>query len=71
MATTSVSTVLDKTSDSAAEVVSHFMSGEGVRFYTLLKTITQRWPTGIRQHPGGAMHTVGIERHQDRECDWS
>ncbi len=27
----------------------HHMHGpEGVRFYTRLKTLTQRWPTGIR-----------------------
>ena len=28
----------------------HYMHGpEGVRFYTRLKTITQRWPTGMRE----------------------
>jgi malonate-semialdehyde dehydrogenase (acetylating)/methylmalonate-semialdehyde dehydrogenase len=28
---------------------------EGVRFYTKLKTVTQRWPTGIR---AGAEYTM-------------
>jgi malonate-semialdehyde dehydrogenase (acetylating)/methylmalonate-semialdehyde dehydrogenase len=28
----------------------HYVHGpEGVRFYTRLKTITSRWPTGIRK----------------------
>ncbi len=37
----------------------HYMHGpEGVRFYTHLKTITSRWPTGIRQKPEFAMPTM-------------
>ena len=38
---------------------SHYMHGpEGVRFYTHLKTITSRWPTGIRQKAEFAMPTM-------------
>jgi malonate-semialdehyde dehydrogenase (acetylating)/methylmalonate-semialdehyde dehydrogenase len=38
----------------------HHMHGpEGVRFYTRLKTITTRWPTGIRQGPDFVMPTMG------------
>jgi malonate-semialdehyde dehydrogenase (acetylating)/methylmalonate-semialdehyde dehydrogenase len=37
----------------------HYMHGmEGVRFYTHLKTITSRWPTGIRQGADYAMPTT-------------
>ena len=37
----------------------HFMHGpEGVRFYTHLKTITSRWPTGIRQGAEFVMPTM-------------
>ena len=37
----------------------HYMHGlEGVRFYTHLKTITSRWPTGIRQGTEYAMPTM-------------
>ncbi len=32
---------------------------EGVRFYTKLKTVTARWPTGIR---GGAEFTMPVMR---------
>ncbi len=38
----------------------HHMHGpEGVRFYTRLKTITQRWPTGIRAGAQFTMPTLG------------
>jgi malonate-semialdehyde dehydrogenase (acetylating)/methylmalonate-semialdehyde dehydrogenase len=38
----------------------HHMHGpEGVRFYTRLKTITQRWPTGIRSGAQFTMPTLG------------
>ena len=40
----------------------HFMHGpEGVRFYTRLKTITTRWPSGIRQ--GAVFHFKGGGEH--------
>jgi len=32
---------------------------EGVRFYTRLKTVTARWPTGLRQGAEFAMPTLG------------
>ncbi len=38
----------------------HHMHGmEGVRFYTRLKTITTRWPGGIRSDPEFVMPTLG------------
>jgi malonate-semialdehyde dehydrogenase (acetylating)/methylmalonate-semialdehyde dehydrogenase len=38
----------------------HAMHGpEGVRFYTKLKTVTARWPTGIRS---GAEYTMPVAR---------
>lgn len=38
----------------------HHMHGpEGVRFYTRLKTITTRWPSGIRSDPEFVMPTMG------------
>jgi len=38
----------------------HAMYGpEGVRFYTRLKTITSRWPTGIRKGVDTSMPTLG------------
>jgi malonate-semialdehyde dehydrogenase (acetylating)/methylmalonate-semialdehyde dehydrogenase len=38
----------------------HHMHGpEGVRFYTRLKTITMRWPTGVRSDPEFVMPTMG------------
>jgi malonate-semialdehyde dehydrogenase (acetylating)/methylmalonate-semialdehyde dehydrogenase len=38
----------------------HHMHGpEGVRFYTRLKTITQRWPTGIRAGADFVIPTLG------------
>jgi malonate-semialdehyde dehydrogenase (acetylating)/methylmalonate-semialdehyde dehydrogenase len=38
----------------------HAMHGmEGVRFYTKLKTVTQRWPTGIRAGAEYTMPTMG------------
>ena len=38
----------------------HHMHGpEGVRFYTRLKTITTRWPTGVRSAPEFVMPTMG------------
>ena len=38
----------------------HHMHGpEGVRFYTRLKTITTRWPTGMRADPEFVMPTMG------------
>ena len=38
----------------------HHMHGqEGVRFYTRLKTITTRWPTGLRSDPELVMPTMG------------
>ena len=37
----------------------HYMHGpEGVRFYTRLKTITSRWPTGIRAGADFVMPTM-------------
>ena len=37
----------------------HSMHGpEGVRFYTKLKTITSRWPSGIRSNPEFVMPTM-------------
>ena len=38
----------------------HAMHGmEGVRFYTRIKTVTSRWPTGLRTDPQFAMPTTG------------
>jgi len=38
----------------------HAMHGpEGVRFYTLIKTVTARWPTGIRAGVDTTMPTLG------------
>jgi hypothetical protein len=38
----------------------HHMHGpEGVRFYTRLKTITTRWPTGMRAEAEFVMPTMG------------
>ncbi|MFV0333941.1 MAG: CoA-acylating methylmalonate-semialdehyde dehydrogenase [Tropicimonas sp.] len=38
----------------------HHMHGtEGVRFYTRLKTITTRWPSGLRTDPEFVMPTLG------------
>ena len=38
----------------------HHMHGpEGVRFYTRLKTITTRWPSGVRADPEFVMPTMG------------
>ncbi|MBB4301428.1 malonate-semialdehyde dehydrogenase (acetylating)/methylmalonate-semialdehyde dehydrogenase [Rhodobium orientis] len=38
----------------------HHMHGpEGVRFYTRLKTVTTRWPTGVRSDPEFVMPTLG------------
>lgn len=38
----------------------HHMHGmEGVRFYTRLKTITTRWPSGVRTDPEFVMPTLG------------
>ncbi|MCB1497755.1 MAG: CoA-acylating methylmalonate-semialdehyde dehydrogenase [Bauldia sp.] len=38
----------------------HHMHGpEGVRFYTRLKTITTRWPSGVRTDPEFVMPTMG------------
>ena len=38
----------------------HHMHGpEGVRFYTRLKTVTTRWPTGVRTDPEFVMPTLG------------
>jgi malonate-semialdehyde dehydrogenase (acetylating)/methylmalonate-semialdehyde dehydrogenase len=38
----------------------HHMHGpEGVRFYTRLKTITSRWPSGVRTDPEFVMPTMG------------
>jgi malonate-semialdehyde dehydrogenase (acetylating)/methylmalonate-semialdehyde dehydrogenase len=37
----------------------HIHGMEGVRFYTRLKTITARWPTGAR---GGAEYTMPTAR---------
>ncbi len=36
----------------------HMHGPEGVRFYTKLKTITSRWPSGIRQNPEFVMPTL-------------
>jgi malonate-semialdehyde dehydrogenase (acetylating)/methylmalonate-semialdehyde dehydrogenase len=38
----------------------HAMHGmEGVRFYTRIKTVTSRWPTGMRSDPQFTMPTLG------------
>ena len=37
----------------------HMHGAEGVRFYTRLKTITTRWPTGSRSDPEFVMPTLG------------
>jgi malonate-semialdehyde dehydrogenase (acetylating)/methylmalonate-semialdehyde dehydrogenase len=37
----------------------HMHGAEGVRFYTRLKTITTRWPTGVRSDPEFVMPTMG------------
>jgi malonate-semialdehyde dehydrogenase (acetylating)/methylmalonate-semialdehyde dehydrogenase len=38
----------------------HGMYGmEGFRFYTRLKTVTARWPTGMRTDPEFTMPTLG------------
>ena len=37
----------------------HIHGPEGVRFYTKLKTITTRWPTGMRADPDFVMPTLG------------
>jgi malonate-semialdehyde dehydrogenase (acetylating)/methylmalonate-semialdehyde dehydrogenase len=42
-----------------ASLFDHHMHGpEGVRFYTKLKTITSRWPTGIRAGAEFVMPTM-------------
>jgi malonate-semialdehyde dehydrogenase (acetylating)/methylmalonate-semialdehyde dehydrogenase len=38
---------------------THMHGPEGVRFYTRMKTITQRWPTGIRKGAEFTMPTLG------------
>jgi malonate-semialdehyde dehydrogenase (acetylating)/methylmalonate-semialdehyde dehydrogenase len=38
--------------------VDHMHGNEGVRFYTMLKTITTRWPTGIRSGADFVMPTM-------------
>lgn len=37
----------------------HVYGMEGVRFYTRYKTVTQRWPTGVRRGPEFQMPTLG------------
>ncbi len=37
----------------------HMHGAEGVRFYTRLKAITTRWPTGMRNDPEFVMPTMG------------
>ena len=37
----------------------HMHGAEGVRFYTRLKTITTRWPSGVRTDPEFVMPTMG------------
>ena len=38
----------------------HAMHGpEGIRFYTKIKTVTTRWPTGLREDPQFTMPTLG------------
>jgi malonate-semialdehyde dehydrogenase (acetylating)/methylmalonate-semialdehyde dehydrogenase len=37
----------------------HMHGAEGLRFYTKLKTITSRWPTGIRAGAEFVMPTMG------------
>ncbi|MEQ8923962.1 MAG: CoA-acylating methylmalonate-semialdehyde dehydrogenase [Marinovum algicola] len=37
----------------------HMHGAEGVRFYTRLKTITTRWPSGVRNDPEFVMPTMG------------
>ena len=40
--------------------IHHAVYGpEGVRFYTRLKTVTSRWPTGIRTGVDTTMPTLG------------
>ena len=36
----------------------HMHGSEGVRFYTKLKTITSRWPSGLRSNPEFVMPTM-------------
>jgi len=36
----------------------HMHGMEGVRFYTKLKTVTSRWPSGIRANPEFIMPTM-------------
>ena len=36
----------------------HMHGPEGVRFYTKLKTITSRWPSGIKSDPEFVMPTM-------------
>ena len=36
----------------------HMHGPEGVRFYTKLKTITSRWPSGLRSNPEFVMPTM-------------
>ena len=36
----------------------HMHGPEGVRFYTKLKTITSRWPSGLRTDPEFVMPTM-------------
>jgi malonate-semialdehyde dehydrogenase (acetylating)/methylmalonate-semialdehyde dehydrogenase len=43
----------------AAIFTRHMHGMEGVRFYTKLKTITSRWPTGIRAGAEFVMPTLG------------
>ena len=37
----------------------HMHGSEGIRFYTRLKTITTRWPSGVRSDPEFVMPTMG------------
>ena len=44
----------------------HYVHGpEGVRFYTRLKTITARWPTGIRKGADFKMPVLELSRAAD------
>ena len=36
----------------------HMHGPEGVRFYTKLKTITSKWPTGLTSDPDFVMPTL-------------
>ena len=47
------------TARNTAIIRANYLTPEGVKFYTRLKTVTQRWPTGIRSGADFHIPTMG------------